>query len=87
MSATAKAKKKSVSKLAREAADIIESLPPKYAEALLEYANYLADKADEEEWDRKFSDPKHRAKLEALAEEARADDAAGRTTPLDPAQM
>ena len=87
MSATTKAKKKSVSELATEAADIIESLPPKYAEALLEYANYLADKADEEEWDRRLNEAHARPKFEAFIEQARADIAAGKSTPLDPGTM
>jgi len=76
-----------MSVLAEEAARIVESLPPDKAQALLEYARYLADKADEEQWQKQFSDPKYAPKLQQLAEEALAEFRSGQTQPLDPDRM
>jgi hypothetical protein len=53
---------------AEEAVRLIEALPEEKARALLEFARYLAEKADEEEWERKFSDPSYRPKLTAMME-------------------
>ena len=41
------------------------------------------EKADEEEWERKFADPRYRPKLRALMEEVEREIAAGQTEPLD----
>jgi hypothetical protein len=72
-----------MTKLAQEAARLVEMLPEDKAQALLEYARYLVDKADDEEWDRKFSDPQYRPKLSALMEQVEREIAAGRTEPLN----
>ena len=76
-----------MTKLAEEAATIVDSLPPDKAQALLDYARYLAEKADVEEWDRRLADPKYTAKLKQLAGDALADFRAGKTQPLDPDRM
>ena len=52
--------------LAKETARLVESLPPDKAEAVLDYARYLAEKADDAEWERLFASPKHRRKFKAL---------------------
>jgi hypothetical protein len=70
--------------LAEEAARLVALLPEDKARALLEYARYLAEKADEEEWERKFADPRYRPKLTAMMEEVEREIAAGKTAPLDP---
>lgn len=70
--------------LAEEAVRLIETLPEDKARALLEFARFLAEKADEEEWERKFSDPHYRPRLTAMLEEVEQEIAAGRTTPFDP---
>ena len=49
----------SVKSPAEEAARIVESLPPEEAQALLEYALWLAERADGEEWDRRLGDPRY----------------------------
>ncbi|MBI4229420.1 MAG: hypothetical protein HY608_01135 [Planctomycetes bacterium] len=46
-----------------EASRIVASLPPDKAQALLEYARFLAERADEEEWDRRFENPKYQDKF------------------------
>ena len=76
-----------MTKLAEEAARLVEMLPEDKAQALLEYARYLVEKADEEEWQRKFSDPRYRPKLTGLMEEVEREIAAGQTEPLDPQRL
>lgn len=76
-----------MSGLAKEAAEIVEALPREKAEAVLEFARYLADKTDEEEWDRQFDDPKYRPRFDAFVKQAQAEIASGKTGPLDPDSM
>jgi hypothetical protein len=76
-----------MTKLAEEAARLVDMLPKDKALALLEYARYLAEKADEEEWERKFADPKYRPKLLALMDEVEREIAAGQTELLDPERL
>ena len=73
--------------LTKETLSLMDALPADKAQALLEYARYLIEKADEEAWDRKFADPKYRPKLQAMMEEAEREIAAGKTEPLDPRRM
>jgi TorA maturation chaperone TorD len=72
-----------MSAFAEEAVRLIETLPEDKACALLEFARYLAEKSDEEEWERKSADPHYRPKLTAMIEEVEQEIATGRTTPLD----
>src|ERR1041385_1232776 len=72
-----------MTKLAEEVARLVNMLPEDKAQALLEYARYLAEKADEEECERKFADPKCRPKLSALMGEVEREIAAGQSEPLD----
>lgn len=67
-----------MTKLAQEAAQLVEMLPEDKAQALLDYARYLVEKADDEEWERKFSDPKYRPRRTALMEQVEREIAAGR---------
>lgn len=76
-----------MTKLAEEAARLVEMLPEDKAQALLDYARYLAEKADEEEWGRRFADPGYRPKLLALMEEVEREIAAGQTELLDPERL
>jgi hypothetical protein len=76
-----------MTKLAEEAARLAELLPEDKAQALLVYARYLGEKADEEEWERKFADPQYQPKLQALMEEVEREIAAGQTEPLDPKRL
>jgi hypothetical protein len=76
-----------MTKLAQEAAQLVEMLPEDKAQALVDYARYLVEKADDEEWERKFSDPKYRPKLTALMEQVEREIAAGRTELLDPDRL
>jgi hypothetical protein len=73
--------------LSEEAVKLIDNLPPDKAQALMEYARYLTERSDEEEWERKFSDPRYTSKLQAMAEEAREEYRSGKTKPLDPDKM
>ncbi len=76
-----------MTKLAEEAARLVDMLPEDKAQALLEYARYLADRADEEEWERKFADEKYRPRLTAMMEDVEREIAAGQTEPLDPERL
>jgi hypothetical protein len=76
-----------MTKLAQEAAKLVDSLPPDKAQALLEYARFLAEKADEEGWDCKTSDPKYAAKINKLAQEVDKQIAAGKAEPLDTSRL
>jgi hypothetical protein len=73
--------------LAEEAAKLVDSLPPEKAKALIEYARYLADKADEEGWERRFGDPSFQPKFTAMLREAERDISEGKTEPLDPRRL
>ncbi|MBI4230713.1 MAG: hypothetical protein HY608_07740 [Planctomycetes bacterium] len=73
----------STSAVADEAAKLAASLPPDKAQALLEYARYLAEKAEEEAWERRFSDPRYAKKFQAMVDEVKQDIAKGKTEPLD----
>jgi hypothetical protein len=68
--------------LAQEAARLVEALPREKAQALIEYARYLAEKADDEEWDRKFSDPRYAPKLKKLMARVEREIRTGATEPL-----
>lgn len=59
-----------VTQLAKEAAEIVERLPREKAKALLEYARYLAEKVDDESWDRRVQDPRYSFKLRKMADQA-----------------
>lgn len=75
-----------MTKLAEEAARLVDSLPPDKAKALIEYARFLAEKADEERWERLSADPRYARKLEALMSEVEQEIAAGEAEPLDPSR-
>lgn len=72
---------------AEEAAQIVESLPPEKAQALVEFARYLAETADREAWDERFGNPRYASKLDEMAGEALDEWRAGKTQPIDPDQM
>lgn len=73
--------------VAKETARIAESLPADKAQALLDYANYLAERAEEAEWNRRFGDPKYQPKLKAKLAEVKTRIAAGGFEPLDPSSL
>ncbi len=73
-----------MSPLAKQIAGLADALPEDKARALAEYAQYLADKADSEEWDRKFGDARYATKLKALMAEVEREIAEGKAQPLDP---
>jgi hypothetical protein len=69
--------------LAQEVARLVESLPVEKAQALIEYARYLSEKADEEEWDRKFSDRRYAPKLKKVMAKVEREIRAGKSEPLN----
>ncbi len=77
----------SMTALAEETARLVDSLPPSKAQALVEFARYLADKADEEDWDRQLGDPRYASKLAAASVDAKRDADSGAATPLDPERL
>jgi hypothetical protein len=66
-----------------EAVRLIDALLEEKARVLLEFARFLAEKNDEEEWERKFSEPRYRPKLFAVMNEVEEENASGQTMPLD----
>ncbi len=74
---------------------ISESLPPRKAAELLDFARSLAGKKETEEkeldgdaeWDRIISDPRPRPKLAAKIKELEELIAEGKDEPLDPNRM
>ena len=76
-----------MTQLAEEAAKLVDSLPPDKAEALLAYARYLAEKAEEDAWDHRFKDPRYRPKFQAMLLESERDIAEGKTETLDPRRL
>ena len=76
-----------MSPIAKETAEILESLPAGKARTLLEFARYLAGKSDEEAWNRRFSSPKHAKKLRAMADKALAEIRSGKADLLNPDRM
>jgi hypothetical protein len=76
-----------MTKLAEEAARLVEMLPQDKAQALLEYARYLVEKSDEEAWERRFTDPRYSPKLAAMMQEVEQEIAAGQTEPFDPNRL
>lgn len=77
----------SMTKLAKEAVKLIDALPPEKARALLDYARFLAEHADEEAWEHRLNEPKYLRKLKDLGEKARREFRAGKTRLLDPNKM
>lgn len=73
--------------LADEVAKLVQTLPVDKAQAVIDYARSLAEKADDELWERRSNDPKYAPKLKAMADEALAEFRSGATQPLDPDQM
>jgi hypothetical protein len=73
--------------LAKEAARLVDLLPQEKAKAVLDYAHYLVEKADEEEWERKWADPRYQPKLSGLMAEVEREIAAGQDEPLDPQRL
>ncbi len=73
--------------VSEKTAKLIDSLPPEKAQALLEYATFLAEKADEEAWEKRFSNPVNAPKLKAMADQALAELNPGQAEPLDPDRM
>jgi hypothetical protein len=69
--------------LAQEAAKLVDALPADKAQALIEYARYLAEKADEEAWDNKFGDAKYAPKLKTLMSDVEAEIAAEKDSALE----
>lgn len=73
--------------IAKETAEILQSLPAGKAKTLLEFARYLAEKADEEAWDRSFSHATRSGKLRALGNKALSGLRSGKAKLLDPDRM
>jgi hypothetical protein len=68
---------------AREAAQIVDALPPEKAQAVIAFARFLAEQTDEDEWNSRLSSAKHAAKLKARLSEVDRAIAAGKAEPLD----
>ena len=72
-----------MTKITEETAALLESLPEEKAREVLDFARYLADRAEEDAWEKSLSNPKAREKLQRFAEEALKEPA----EPLDPEKM
>ncbi len=76
-----------MTKLAEEAARLVDSLPQDKAHALIEYARFLAEKADEELWEQQFDDPRYAPRVAAAAAEVDGEIRAGQGEALDPDRL
>jgi hypothetical protein len=72
-----------MTKIAKEAAELIDSLPAEKAQTVLDFARYLAEKVSEDAWEKSLSNPKARENFERFAKEALREPA----EPLDPEKM
>ena len=73
--------------IAEQTAKLVESLPPDKAETVLEFARLLAERADDEEWDRQFKRAATSPKFKAFLEKVEREIAEGKGTPLDLDQL
>ena len=73
--------------MAEEAARLVDAMPLEKAQALLEFARYLADRADEDAWERRLGDPQYATKLGSMLSEARREIAEGKAEALDPNRL
>lgn len=76
-----------MTKLAEEAARLVDSLPQDKARSLIEYARFLAEKADEESWELRFGDPKYERRLAAAVADVDAEIRGGQGEALDPDRL
>ena len=76
-----------MSALAKEIAELVDSIPPDKAKTVVEFARFVAEKEDAEAWARKLHDPKYATKLRAMADQALKDHATGQAEDLDPDKM
>jgi hypothetical protein len=72
---------------AQRTAKIVKALPPEKAEAVLDYAQYLAGKTDEQAWDRSFRRARKSPRFRKLLAEVEQDIQQGRTQPLNLDQL
>ena len=71
--------------VAEETAALVSSLPSEKANAVLEFARYLAERADELEWEKRLNNPPKRF-VDRMAEVTR-EIAAGKAKPMDTDQL
>jgi ribosomal protein L22 len=76
-----------MTKIAEKTAALIDSLPAAKAREVFDFARSLADRADEEAWEKSFSNPRAATKLRKLADKAIKEFNAGKTRPLDPDKL
>jgi len=76
-----------MTKLAEEAARLVDSLPQDKARSLIEYARFLADKADEESWEQQFGDPRYTTGLATAVADVDLEIRSGQGEPLDPDRL
>jgi len=71
-----------MSPIADEAARVISQLPPAKAQEVLDFALFLAERADEEAWDARLNKAGESARFREATDKARRDAQAGNTAPL-----
>ncbi len=72
-----------MSQVAAELTAIIEGLSDERAKALLDYARYLAEKQDDEEWERVVERATRSPKFAAYMAEVEQEIREGRTEPIE----
>lgn len=82
-----KEKKRAISAIVEETVRIAASLPDDKARALLDYASYLAARADEASWQEQFAAEKYQPKLKNKLAEIKQRIAAGEFKPLNPRSL
>ena len=76
-----------MTKLAEEAARLVDSLPQDKARSLIEYARFLSEKADEEAWEQQLGDPRYAPGLATAVAEVDREIRSGQGEPLDPDRL
>lgn len=69
--------------LAEKAASLVAGLPAEKAASVVEYAEYLAEKADEEAWARRFEAAANSPRFAATVRKVESDISQGRAEPMD----
>jgi hypothetical protein len=73
--------------VAEETANIVSALPLDKARAVLDFARFLADQADERAWDERLAGAGDSARFRERVAEANREITQGKSSPLDANQL
>lgn len=69
--------------IADQVHELVRSMPKEKAQSILDYAQFLAERASEERWDELFERSAKSPKFQTFVEDVRKRMEAGETEPLD----